>query len=276
MGNLEENYGSWAIVAGAAEGLGRAFALSLAKKGLDLILVDAQEEPLRNLGQELESNHHVQVRSVDLDLADRNAPALLMKVIGETSCRLLVYNAAYSRVKRFSENTGSDLDRYVEVNVRTPLVLLHAFINHYRNTPDLRKGIILMGSLAGSWGSRYLAPYGASKAFTQLLAESLSNEWKGEGFDILSAITGATATPGYLSSLPARGKLPGNVMEPGRVAGEIIGALGRRPFVIPGFGNKAVYFMLSRILPRRISLRIMDRAVSRLYGSRRPGTDPKK
>lgn len=223
-----------------------------------------------NLRQELEDHRNVQVRSVHLDLADRNAADSLMNMIRETSCRLVVYNAAYSRVRRFSENTGGDLNRYVEVNVRTPLLLMHGFINHYRNTPDMRKGIILMGSLAGSWGSRYLAPYGASKAFTQLLAESLSSEWKEEGFDVLSAITGATSTPGFLSSIPPEGKPPGKVMEPGRVAAEILDALGRRPFVIPGFSNKAVYFLLSRILPRRISLRIMDRAVSRLYRSHMP------
>ena len=264
-GDFKERYGSWALVAGAAEGLGRAFALSLAGRGFGLILVDLQEEPLRRLGAELEKNSRVPVRLLHLDLAHPDAAGELMKAIEETSCRLLVYNAAYSRVKGFSENTEPELERYVDVNVRTPLRLMRANILYQKEHQGERKGIILMSSLAGSWGSRLLAPYGATKAFTQILSESLYNEWREEGFDFLAAITGATATPGYLGSLPEKRDPPGSVMKPDAVVEEILRALGRSPLVIPGFTNKLVYFLLSRILPRRTSLRIMDRAVARLY-----------
>jgi uncharacterized protein len=265
MKDLMEVYGSWGLVAGAAEGLGKAFAVSLAQKGFGLVLVDQQDSALRKLGKELEGRYGIPIRLMVLDLAGRDAVKKIMEIINGTACRLLVYNAAFSRVRRFSDNTEEDLDRYVEVNVRTPLRLVHAYIGLHRKNGAGRKGIILMSSLAGSWGSRLLAPYGATKAFTQILAESLSHEWKEEGFDILSAITGATATPGYLSSLPDRRKPPASVMEPDRVAEEILGALGKRSFVIPGFSNKLVYLLLTRMMPRRISLRIMDRSVARLY-----------
>lgn len=265
MAELKEIYGSWGLVAGAAEGLGRAFACALAEAGMGVILVDRLEEPLSVLGQQLEREYNVPVRLLHLDLAGCDAPERMMELIGNTSCRLLIYNAAYSRVRRFTENRREDLDRYVEVNVRTPLILVHAFIGSQLGTPDQRKGIILMSSLAGSWGSRLLAPYGATKAFNQILAESLFNEWKQDGFDILTAIVGATSTPGYLSSLPSSGKPPGKVMEPGSVVSEILRTLGKGAYVVPGSGNRLAYFILTRILPRRLSLRIMDREVARLY-----------
>lgn len=265
MRDIKKVYGSWGMVAGAAEGLGKAFAVLLAKKGFGLILVDQQEASLQMLAKELEENYGIPVHGLHLDLADRDAFETIMHVIESTSCRLMVYNAAFSRVRRYTENSERDLDRYVEVNIRTPLLLLHAFINRNREDPSQQKGVILMSSFAGSWGSRLLAPYGATKAFTQILAESLSHEWKEMGFDILASITGATATPGYLSSLPERRNPPGSVMVPEKVADEVLSTLGKRAFVIPGFNNRVVYFLLSRILPRRISLRIMDRAVARLY-----------
>ena len=252
-------------MAGAAEGLGRAFACALAEAGMGVILVDRLGKPLKVLGQHLEREYGVPLRLLHLDLVRREAPGRLMEMISETSCRLLIYNAAYSRVRRFTENDREDLDRYVEVNVRTPLELLHAFIGSHGGTPDQRKGIILMSSLAGSWGSRLLAPYGATKAFNQILAESLFHEWKQDGFDILAAIVGATSTPGYLSSLPSSGKPPGSVMEPGRVVSEILRNLGKGAYVVPGPGNKLAYFILTRILPRSLSLRIMNREVARLY-----------
>ena len=265
MTDLKESYGSWGLVAGAAEGLGSAFAHALARAGMGVILVDRLGEPLQVLGQQLEKEYGVPVRLLHLDLAQSDAPGRVMELIENTTCRLLIYNAAYSRVRKFIENGGEDLDRYVEVNVRTPLKLVHSFISSHHGLSDLRKGIVLMGSLAGSWGSRLLAPYGATKAFAQILAESLFHELRQDGFDILSAVVGATSTPGYLSSLPSSRQPPGTVMEPERVVNEILHALGKSAYVVPGSSNRVAYFFLGRILPRRISMRIMDREVARLY-----------
>ena len=212
MSDLKEKYGNWGLVAGAAEGLGRAFAGSLASRGMGVILADVQQEALESLGAKLEKDFRVNVKALCLDLASPESVTQLMKVVDETGCRLLVYNAAYSRVKRFTANEPEELDRYIQVNMSTPLKLIHAFVALHRSDSTLSKGIVLMSSLAGSWGSMLLGPYGATKAFTQILAESLHHELKEYGFDILVSITGATATPGYLSSLPVERNPPGGVM----------------------------------------------------------------
>jgi short-subunit dehydrogenase len=39
-------YGPWSVVAGAAEGLGAAWAAALARRGLDLVLVDRRDDLL--------------------------------------------------------------------------------------------------------------------------------------------------------------------------------------------------------------------------------------
>jgi len=122
-----------------------------------------------------------------------------------------------------------------------------------------------MSSLAGSWGTQLLGPYGGSKAFNHILAESLHYELKDDGFDVLVCIAGATSTPGYRASLPRDGVKAGSAMHPDKVVNAGLGALGHRPFVITGSQNKLIYFFMTRILPRRISLRIMNRAVGKLY-----------
>ncbi len=122
-----------------------------------------------------------------------------------------------------------------------------------------------MSSLAGSWGTKFLAPYGGSKAFNHILAESLHYELKEEGFDVLACIAGAIATPGYMASLPT-GRVTGrSVMQPDKVVEACFRSFGRRPFVIPGYKNKLIYFIMTRILPRSLSLRTMNRAVEGLY-----------
>jgi short-subunit dehydrogenase len=263
--DLKEKYGPWCMVAGAAEGLGRSFTEILAKQGMGVIIVDYQKEALDGLGKDLVRRHGIDVRTVCLDLATPESVTMLMNAIKETGCRLLIYNAAFSRVKPFADTVAEELDRYIQVNMGTPLKLIHAFVMKYRTEPSLKKGIILMSSLAGSWGSSLLGPYGSTKAFTQILAESLHQELKAEGFHVLVSITGATATPGYLSSLPKDRDPPGGVMLPDKVAEECLNALGKKIFHIPGTKNRLLYFLLTRILPRSSSVRIMNREVRKLY-----------
>ena len=264
---LKDRYGSWALVAGAAEGLGGAFAKALAAARMNLILVDHQEDLLNALLTDLEARFHIQARALHLDLADQDAVQRMMENLEDVDCRFIIYNAAFSRVQSYLKNDRQMLDHYVQVNIQTPMQLTHAFCRRHQKRPDLKKGILLMSSMAGSWGTQLLAPYGASKAFNQNLAESLHYELKDEGFDVLACIAGPTATPGYLDSLPEGRRASFSAMSPDRVATAALRAMGKKAFVIPGFQNRLNYLLLSRVLPRRWSLKVMNRAVGKLYGN---------
>lgn len=264
---LKGRYGSWCLVAGAAEGLGSAFSHSLAAKGLNLILVDMQKGPLDSLARELESSFGIQVNALHLDLALDDSVELMMEAIRTSKCRMLVYNAAFSRVQKFTQNDPVMLDRYINVNMRAPMQLIHAFCQLHSKSDDQKKGILLMSSLAGSWGTQLLGPYGGSKAFNHILAESLHHELKDQGYDVLACIAGATSTPAYLASLPPGKAKTRSVMPPEKVVEAGLQAMGHRPFVITGLFNKLTYFLLTRILPRRASLKIMNRAVGDLYNT---------
>lgn len=263
--DLISRYGEWCLVAGAAEGLGEAYSTTLAKMGMNLIMVDQQKDILDNLAHNLKSTFGIHALILDLDLASTNSVEVLMEAFSKTNCRLMVYNAAFSRVQRFMDNDPQMLDQYIQVNIRTPTQLIHAFCQFHEGSTHHKKGILLMSSLAGTWGTQFLAPYGGSKAFNQILAESLHFELKKEGFDVLACVAGATSTPAYLASLPLEKRTSRSTMTPEDVVASALNALGRRPFVIPGFKNKLTYFLLTRILPRRTSLRIMNHAVGSMY-----------
>ena len=87
-------YGDWAVIAGASEGLGRAFAEALAARGLNLVIAARRKAPLEAAALELRERHGVDVQPLALDLA---APDVLDRLRAETDQRdvgLLVYNAA--------------------------------------------------------------------------------------------------------------------------------------------------------------------------------------
>ncbi len=265
MKELKHVYGSWCLLAGAAEGLGEAYSLALAERGMNLIMVDHQEDLLHALGDRLESAYGIETRRLHLDLAKDECLTEMMDAVRETSCRLMIYNAAYSRIKKFEDNTLEDIDLYLGVNARMPIRLVHSLVSHYVEDKGQKKGIILMASLAGLWGTRLLAPYGATKAFNILLAEALHNELKSQGFDVMACVAGATSTPAYLGTNPQYGSIRPSIMAPLKVAEGALGALGKKALYIPGFNNRLTYFLLTRILPRRASAGLFSRVTGKMY-----------
>jgi short-subunit dehydrogenase len=62
---LRERYGPWALVAGASEGIGAAFAAELARRAVDVVLVARRPHPLEALARRLP----VRTVAVPADLA---------------------------------------------------------------------------------------------------------------------------------------------------------------------------------------------------------------
>ncbi|MGB1439704.1 MAG: SDR family NAD(P)-dependent oxidoreductase, partial [Luminiphilus sp.] len=70
MSDFKARYGPWALVAGASEGLGAAFAAALAARGLNLVLVARREPLLQELAAQLTEQHAIQVEPLAADLAN--------------------------------------------------------------------------------------------------------------------------------------------------------------------------------------------------------------
>jgi short-subunit dehydrogenase len=263
MSYFVDRYGPWALIAGASEGLGEAFARALARRKLNLILIARRADKLDSVAAELERTHGVEVHTLALDLADADLAARLREGVGTREVGLLVYNAAYSHVGGFFEQSLADKLRMIDVNCRGPLVLCHELGAGMRTRG--RGGIVLMGSLAGMQGSPRLTTYAASKAFDLVLAEGLWGELREHGVDVLACVAGATRTPGF--ELVAS-TTKGPVMDPEQVVEEAIAALGwQQPSMVPGFANKLASLLLSR-LPRRRRVLIMQSAMAQSAGSR--------
>jgi uncharacterized protein len=257
-------YGPFALIAGASEGIGEAFARQLAERGLDLLLISRRGDALERLARDLRARHGVEVQTLatDLgrpDLADGVAPFVAGREVG-----LLVYNAAASVIGPF---VAASLDahlRVLNVNCRGPLVLSHLLGKAMAERG--RGGIVLMTSLAGSQGGPWLASYAASKAFNLVLAESLWDELGERGVDVVACRAGATRTPGYAASRPRPSRVP--LAEADDVARAALGALGRMPSVVPGLFYRISAVVMNRLLPRRTAVRIMGSATRRLYANR--------
>lgn len=247
-------YGPWALVAGASEGLGAAFATSLARRGLHLVLWARRKDALEALAAQLRRDHGVEVEVSVVDLKDGAATAAAAAALVERHAPgLVVFNAAFAPVGAFVEADIDALLRAVDVNARAPLVVVRALLPAM--VAQRRGGVVLMSSMAGQQGSARIAAYSATKAFTTTLGEALWAELKPHNVDVIACVAGAIRTPGYQRS--AAKDAPGTV-DADVVAEAALDGLGNSAVVIPGGLNRVAAFVMRRLLPRAWALKIME------------------
>jgi len=267
---FKNKYGSWAIVVGSAEGLGEAYTNALAKRKMNLILVDNQLEKLTAISEKITTDFGIETVQLHLDLKDGNAVELMLKEIKKTDCRLLIYNAAYSLIKPFVNHSEAELDNYIDINTRTQLKLVHQFSKLLIDKKQ-SGGIVLMSSLAGLIGMQLVSSYAATKAFAWNLAEALHYELKPLQIDVLACIAGATATPAYLKTNPTYGFMKPLVMKPIDVAESALLKLGKKALFIPGFSNRMNYVILTRLLPRKIAASVANKTMLTMFQQQSKG-----
>lgn len=254
-----ERYGPWAVVAGASQGLGAEFAAQVAARGLDVALVARRAGPLEEVAERLRTRSGAAVRKIVADLRGRAGVEDVLRSLADAEVGLLIHNAAHAPAGRFLEMEVEEALGAIDVNVRSLVLLAHAFGRAM--AVRRRGGIVVMSSLSGFQGAPYIAAYGATKAFEICLAEGLWYELRSSGVDVLAVAAGATATPG-LAAGGAR-DAPGR-LDPAAVAGAALDALGRGPLTVPGAFNRVAAQLLRRGLPVRSAVGLMGRQTERL------------
>lgn len=260
--NFAKRYGPWAVIAGASVGLGEAFARELGRRKVNLLLIARRQHALAGLAAELRAAHAVEIRTLALDLARADLLDALVPATTDLDVGLVVYNAASSTIGPFLDRPLDEHLRVIDVNCRGPLLLAHHFGRAMAARG--RGGLVLMSSTAGGQGGPWLSSYAASKAFNTVLGEALWDELSPSGVDVVVCRAGATRTPGYEASKPRPSRVP--LLEPGFVAASTLAALGRGPSVVPGLFYRFSDFLMARLFPRRMAIRIMGRATRKLYG----------
>jgi short-subunit dehydrogenase len=258
-----EKYGPWAIVTGAASGLGKEFASQLAAQQLNIIAVDIQEQPLNEHISFLQETYGITAIPAIVDLAQTDFLDVLTKVVGEKEVGLLANVAGLSYVGEFLDLPLANLQKQISVNCLAPMTLSYHFGQQMRQRG--RGGIIFISSASAYQGTALVANYAATKAFNLILAEGLWDELRAAGVDVLGFAPGATNTPGFHKDNPQYKAVAMPYMEAGPTVAEAIAALGKTPSKVAGSNNRRATFLTGRVLSRTQAIKLFGNSMRKIY-----------
>ncbi|KAH8551240.1 hypothetical protein BGW37DRAFT_495357 [Umbelopsis sp. PMI_123] len=175
--------GSWAVITGASDGIGKEFAMQLAKKKFNLLLVSRTESKLQELAKELEQAHGVQTKTYAMDFTKGESSdySNLGEIINTIEVGVLVNNVGTNHdiPTLFDEESEETIANIVEVNINGTLKTSKLVIPQMKAR---RSGLILnLGSFSGLVATPYLSVYSAGKAFLSTWSQALGTELAGDG-----------------------------------------------------------------------------------------------
>jgi short-subunit dehydrogenase len=252
-----QRYGRWAVVTGATDGIGLAFAEALAARGLDLVLVARRAGRLDEVSARLGQAHGVRRVPVAVDLSSGDALGRIDAATAPLDVGLLVAAAGFGTSGPLVESDPAEEAGMVAVNCTA--VLGQAWLFGRRFVARGRGGIVLMSSLLAFHGTPRAANYAATKAYVQSLAEGLRAELAPAGVDVIASAPGPVA-----SGFGARaGMRMTRAQDAASVARGTLDALGARGTVRPGALSKLLGWSISTA-PRPLRVRIMGGIMGRM------------
>lgn len=255
-------YGPWAVITGASDGIGRAIATELAAAGFDLVLIARRQAALDALAAELTDAHGISTRVFPQDLATPQGWQIACAATADLDVGLFVASAGFGTSGAFLDADVETELQMVDVNCRAITGMTHHYARRLARRG--RGGVILLSSLVAFQGAPQAANYAATKAYIQSLAEGLSVELAEHGVDVL-----ATAPGPVRSGFAARADMKmGQAATPEEVARGTLRALGRRGLVRPGALSKLLAWSLA-MLPRVVRVRIMGGIMGGMTGHQR-------
>ena len=252
--------GKYSIITGAANGLGKAFAIELAKLEVNTILIDLPGTGLPQLCEEIKNRSGTDSVYFEQDLTVKdNIVELTEKINNEYNVFMLINNAGLGGAKRFDEVDAGYIYRMIQLNVMATSVMTHQLI------PNLKRQdisyILNVSSMAAFSPMGYKTVYPASKAFIHSLSRSLCQEFRKTNIFVSVVCPGPMKTNAdvtrRIESQSVLGRL--GLLPPEKVAEISIRRLLKKDtMIILNFAN-GLNWLLMKVLPACIRLPLVTR-----------------
>lgn len=252
---------SYAVVTGASQGLGKAFAESLAKKKINVILISLPNQNLEALSLEIAEIYDVKTQYYEVDLSvNENIFKLTEWLNNSFNIHVLINNAGLGGTRKFLDATPHYINTILQVNITATSLITHQLLpNLLRQS---KAYILNVSSMAAFSPIGFKTVYPASKTFIHSFSRGLHEELKDTNVFVSVVNPGAMKTnidvckriekQGFLGKL--------TLLDPNKVAKYCVDRLFKRDSVIM---VNPVSWLVMRVLPIWIKLPLMTNAIKK-------------
>ena len=254
--------GKTALITGASSGIGKEFALQLADKGAELVVVSRNRQKLQDAVGDIREKIGMErkIEIIPMDLTDPDNSKKLFDILEKKDIHidLLVNNAGFGKWKSFEEEKYDSIIGMNMLNMVTLSALTHLFVQSM-----LKKGsggILNVASTAALQPVPFMADYAATKAFVLNFSLALWQEYKDRGISVTALCPGFTKTNFQKTAdLPDRILKKWKELSPEIVVKEAIEAwVHREPMIIPRAHRDFLQLHLSKFVPLKMKLKMTE------------------
>lgn len=177
--------GKWAVVTGATDGIGKAYAMALAKKGLSVVLISRTESKLIDVKKEIDDKKYngVEVKYIVCDYSKFNDAAVRKTVTDalpeEVGVLINNVGVSYRYPMYFTELADSEVQDLMTMNVETTVWMTNAVLG---GMVKRKKGTIVnISSGSAMYTLPLLAEYSGAKSFIEKFSRAINSEYKSKG-----------------------------------------------------------------------------------------------
>jgi uncharacterized protein len=253
---------SYALVTGAAKGIGKGIAKELARQGFDLLLIDKDEVALAATKKELGATVHVDTLPLDL-----SAPGALETITAWTApwhneLQVVINNAGFGLNGSFEQLALDEQLNMIDVNIKAQVSLSYVYIPVLKK--QSRSFLLNVGSTTCFQTVPYLNVYAASKAFVVSFTRGLRFELQNTSVSVSVLIPGSTDTD-FVNRAGMSEEVK-KTAERFNMSPDLVGKIAVRGLfkgkaeIIPGFSNK-----LHAFFPRFFPKSFVERIAGKIY-----------
>jgi len=186
--------GKWAVITGSTDGIGKAYAFALAKKGMNIVLVSRSLFKLQNVSAEIEAKYSgIKTKIVEVDFAKEDPSKYIPRLeesLKEVDVGVLVNNVglSYEYPNEFLNLESSAVDDLINVNITSLNAMTRILL---KPMVERKNGAIInVSSLSGIMVSPLLAVYSGAKSYNDFFTQALKSEYASHGITFQCVLPG--------------------------------------------------------------------------------------